>query len=294
MTRTGYFSPSRGRSRGPIFDVMNKTRTPVVSRALLISLLALAVMAFAGASGAGPLGLIVSSEDPVAVPGDCPDEGDEVVVEDPDGDADDGTEVEDPEGDPDEDGDDQGEDGDDQGEDGDDQGEDGDDQGEDGDDQGEDGDAEGEDPEGDTEECEPAPEDESEGEDEGTPVDPESREGECSEAAGLVDDEGNAQTVEETYGEIDAPFGQKHSMEVLLANCMKNPQAQGLLRALENHARHLEMWEARAEMRAAREAAKAERNAARQAAKAERMAAHEAAKAARAAAKAAAGHGNGH
>ncbi|MGH2682286.1 MAG: hypothetical protein ACRDIX_03515, partial [Actinomycetota bacterium] len=76
---------------------MNKPRTPIVSRALLISLLALAVMAFAGASGAGPLGLIVASDDPVVVVGDeCPEEGDGTVGEDPDGDADEGTE--DPEG----------------------------------------------------------------------------------------------------------------------------------------------------------------------------------------------------
>jgi hypothetical protein len=256
---------------------MKTTRTPIVSRALLISLLALAVMAFAGASGAGPLGLIAGSDDPVVVTDECPDEGDEVVVDDPVDDPEDGTEGEDPDG-----------------TEGEDPEGDTDEGVEDGDDQGEDGDDQAEDPEADTEECEPVEEDDAEGEDEGTPVDPESREGECSEAAGLVDEEGNSETVEDVYGEIDAPFGQTHSMEVLLENCMKNPQAPGLLRALEVHKRNLERWEARAEMRAEREAAKAERKAAHEAAKAERMAAHEAAKAARAAAKAASGHGKGH
>jgi hypothetical protein len=211
---------------------MNKPRIPTVSRALLISLLVLGVLAFAGASGAGPLGLIVASDDPVVVVDDeCTEEGDETVGEDPDGDAD-----EDPEGE----------------------------------------DPEGEDPE----ECEPG-----EGEDEeapdGTVLDPESREAECSNAAGLLDEEGNAQTVDDVYGELDAPHGQTHSMEVLLANCKKNPQAPGLLRALEVHQRNLERWEARAERRADREAAKAERKAARDVAKAERKAAKGAAKAAR-------------
>jgi hypothetical protein len=220
-------------------------KTPVVSRALLISLLALAVLSFAGASGAGPLALIVSSDDPpVVVEDECPEEGDEATEEDPDG-----TEGEDPEGE----------------------------------------DPEGEDPEGeDPEECEP---DDGSGEDSDEPEDEvvespegdaEAREAECSEAAGLED----GATVEETYGDVDAPYGQKHSTEVLLVNCMKNPQAKGLLRALENHARHLERWEARAELRAERDAAKAERKAAHDAAKAERKAAHDAA-------KAASGHGGG-
>jgi hypothetical protein len=247
---------------------MKKTRTPVVSRALLISLLALAVMAFAGASGAGPLGLIVASEDPVVVESECPDEGDEVVVEDPDADPDDGTEGEDPEGEDPEGEDPEGED------------------------------PEGEDPEGDAEECE-AEEEPTVEEPAEEPADevvyPEGREGDCYEAAGLVDtDEDGEFSVDESYGDVVAPFGQKHSMEVLLANCQKNPQAPGLLRALEVHQMHLERWEARAEMRAEREAAKAERAAARDAAKAERAAAREAAKAARAAAKAAGGHGKGH
>jgi hypothetical protein len=245
---------------------MNKTRTPIVSRALLISLLALAVLSFAGASGAGPLALIVSSDDPpVVVEDECPEEGDEATEEDPDGTEGEDTEGEDTEGE---------------------------------DTEGED--TEGEDPEGeDPEECEP---DDGSGEDSDEPEDEvvespegdaEAREAECSEAAGLED----GATVEETYGDVDAPYGQKHSTEVLLVNCMKNPQAKGLLRALENHARHLERWEARAELRAERDAAKAERKAARDAAKAERKAARDAAKAerkaARDAAKAASGHGGG-
>jgi hypothetical protein len=262
---------------------MKKTRTPVVSRALLISLLALAVMAFAGASGAGPLGLIVASEDPVVVEGECPDEGDEIVAGDPDADPDDGTEGEDPEGEDPEGEDPEGEDP---------EGEDP--EGEDP--EGED--PEGEDPEGDAEECE-AEEEPTVEEPAEEPADevvyPEGREGDCYEAAGLVDtDEDGEFSVDESYGDVVAPFGQKHSMEVLLANCQKNPQAPGLLRALEVHQMHLERWEARAEMRAEREAAKAERAAARDAAKAERAAAREAAKAARAAAKAAGGHGKGH
>jgi hypothetical protein len=242
---------------------MNKTRTPIVSRALLISLLALAVLSFAGASGAGPLALIVASDDPVVVVDDeCPEEGDEAIGEDPDG-------TEDSDGDDAEGGDPEGDDA-----------------------EGED--PEGEDPEGDdtegddAEECEPddvSGEDSDEPEDEvveSPEGDAEAREAECNEAAGLED----GATVEETYGDVDAPYGQKHSTEVLLVNCMKNPQAKGLLRALENHARHLERWEARAELRAERDAAKAERKAARDAAKAER-------KAARDAAKAASGHGGG-
>ena len=232
---------------------MNQPRAPIVSRALLISLLALAVLAFAGASGAGPLGLIVASEDPVVVVDEeCPEEGDDVAEEDPEGElGDPDGEGEDPEG----------------------------------------GDPEGEDPE----ECEDVEEGEDleEGEDVSPQGDPEAREAECNEAAGLVDEEGNAQSVEDAYADVAAPFGQMHSMEVLLANCVKNPQASGLLRALENHARHLERWEARAELRAEREAQKAERKAAREAAKAERAAARAEAKAARAEAKAAAGHGGG-
>jgi hypothetical protein len=219
----------------------------------------------------------------VVVDDECPEEGDEVIVVDPDGD------VEDPDGDL--------------------EGAEGDDPDEgttevaDPDEGTDTTDPVGEAPEEGTEveepqDCEPVEEEpeaeEPEGEADEAPADPVAHDGECSDAAGLVDEEGNAQSIEDTYGDLDAPHGQLHSMEVLLANCEKNPQAKGLLRALENHALHLERWQARAELRAEREAARAEAKAAREAAKAERAAAHAEAKAARAAAKAAAGHGHGH
>jgi hypothetical protein len=129
------------------------------------------------------------------------------------------------------------------------------------------------------------------------PVDP-AREAECNEAAGV-------EITEPAEGEetdaVEAPtHGIDHAIEVVLANCIKNPQAPGLVNALEhlviNRDRHEARVLANAERKAAHDAAQAERKAAHDAAQAERKAAHDEAKAARDAEHAAehADHGNPH
>jgi len=99
---------------------------------------------------------------------------------------------------------------------------------------------------------------------------------ECNGAAGIVTDP----TLEPATEEPVKTTGLDHAIERVLANCIKNPQAPGLVNALE----HLV---ANRDLHADRDAAKAEARAARDAAKTERAAAHDAAKAARDAAKAA-------
>ena len=79
--------------------------------------------------------------------------------------------------------------------------------------------------------------------------------------------------------------GLENAIAHVLANCLKNENAPGLINALERLVANMERKEAhdewKAERQAEREAAKAAREAARDAAKAEREAAREAAKAAR-------------
>jgi hypothetical protein len=96
------------------------------------------------------------------------------------------------------------------------------------------------------------------------PVDPAEREAECNEAAGLTPPEGadGSGTAEEVK-----TTGLDHAIEVVLANCIKNPKAPGLLNALShlvaNRDRHLAHQAEKDARRAAREAAKAARQSAR-------------------------------
>ena len=96
------------------------------------------------------------------------------------------------------------------------------------------------------------------------PVDPAAREAECKAAAGQSTaadgtTAGGAQTEVKKKG-LD------HAIEVVLANCIKNPQSQGLLNALRhlvaNRDRHLAHQAEKDARRAAREAAKAARRSA--------------------------------
>jgi hypothetical protein len=114
----------------------------------------------------------------------------------------------------------------------------------------------------------PAVEEEEESDQEPAPVtESGDRQASCEEAAGLSDDLPDLTTSEEGEdGSEEKVKGLDHALEVVLANCIKNPQAPGLLSAL----RHL--------------AANRERKAAHDEAKAERKAAHAASK----------GHGKGH
>jgi hypothetical protein len=87
------------------------------------------------------------------------------------------------------------------------------------------------------------------------------REAACKEAAGVKDDSGDASggsTPSEKTTGLD------HAIEVVLANCIKNPQAPGLLNALRhlvsNRDRHLAHEAEKAARRAAHEAAKAARH----------------------------------
>jgi hypothetical protein len=114
------------------------------------------------------------------------------------------------------------------------------------------------------------------------PVDP-AREAACNEAAG-VEIPGPAEG-EETDTDEAPTHGLDHAIEVVLANCVRNPQAPGLVNALEhlviNRDRHEARVLANAERKAAHDAAQAERKAAHDAAQVERKAARDAAKAAR-------------
>jgi len=118
--------------------------------------------------------------------------------------------------------------------------------------------------EGDSQECEDPEEgdgtthpDEGDGTTPGAPGDPADREAECNDAAGLdASAEGADADVKTT--------GLDHAIEVVLANCIKNPQAPGLLNALrhlvQNRDRHIAHDAEKAARRAAREAAKAARH----------------------------------
>ena len=79
------------------------------------------------------------------------------------------------------------------------------------------------------------------------------READCREAAGLaVGGEGP---------EGDEPPGLDHSTEVLLRNCVKNPQAEGLLNALRRHAENRARLAEKRAAKAAKAAERAERRA---------------------------------
>jgi hypothetical protein len=125
--------------------------------------------------------------------------------------------------------------------------------------------------EGNPEECEEPDEgDETtepgEGDEATQPGDPADREAECKEAAGMSTlTEGEGGAADGTEGEVKK--GLDHAIEVVLANCIKNPQAPGLVNALRhlvaNRDRHLAHKAELAARRAARDAAKAARQSAR-------------------------------
>jgi hypothetical protein len=138
-------------------------------------------------------------------------------------------------------------------------------------------------------ECDSDGSDESDGEtddegedseetDDGAPADVE-READCLDAAGIEPSEEG----EDADGEATKAHGLDNAIDHVLANCLKNPQAPGLLNALERLAANRERHEAHEEWKAEKEAAKDAR-------KAEK----EAAKDARKADKHAGSHGNGH
>lgn len=145
------------------------------------------------------------------------------------------------------------------------------------------------------EECEPAEEEPVEGEpaeepvDEGEtgeeaeaePADEEERVAACEEAAGIVDEVPTEGEETEEPLEEETLTGLDNAIDRVLANCIKNPQAPGLLNALEHLTANRERHEARMEAHAEWKAEKAEAQAAKRAE-------HEAWKAE----KAAGGHGN--
>jgi hypothetical protein len=101
----------------------------------------------------------------------------------------------------------------------------------------------------------------------GPPANPTYREPECQEAAGLSTVQGanggpNGTVAVGTGGGAKVT-GLDHAIEVVLANCIKNPQARGLVNALRhlvaNRDRHLAHRVEKAERRATRDAAKAGR-----------------------------------
>jgi hypothetical protein len=101
------------------------------------------------------------------------------------------------------------------------------------------------------------------------PADPADREAECKTAAGLSTvaggQGGSGGTTGETQGDVKTT-GLDHAIEVVLANCIKNPQAPGLVNALRhlvaNRDRHLAHQAEKDARRAAREAAKTARRSA--------------------------------
>jgi hypothetical protein len=89
-------------------------------------------------------------------------------------------------------------------------------------------------------------------EDEPEPTESGDRQAECEEAAGLSD--------EEQDGSEEKVTGLDNAIQRVLANCIKNPQAPGLLNALrhlaENRDRKMARDEAKAERRATHAASK--------------------------------------
>lgn len=114
-----------------------------------------------------------------------------------------------------------------------------------------------------SEDCEPT-EDQEASDSTSDRASSETREADCREAAGMSEASTDG-TGSEDEGEGFRETGLDHAIATVLANCIKNPQAPGLLNALRhlvaNQARH-EAHDAEKEARrAAREAAKAEREA---------------------------------
>jgi hypothetical protein len=101
------------------------------------------------------------------------------------------------------------------------------------------------------------------------PADPADREAECKTAAGqstVAEGEGGSDGTLAGGTQTEVKKGLDHAIEVVLANCIKNPQSQGLVNALRhlvaNRDRHLAHQAEKDARRAAREAAKAARRAA--------------------------------
>lgn len=122
---------------------------------------------------------------------------------------------------------------------------------------------EGESDEG--EECPPAEEEEEADEPELTtesdePADGD-RQAQCEEAAGLSEDLPEVTSEEGEDGSDEKVTGLDNAIQRVLANCIKNPQAPGLLNALrhlaENRERKVARDEAKAERKAAHAAGKA-------------------------------------
>ncbi len=113
--------------------------------------------------------------------------------------------------------------------------------------------------EGDSQECED-PEEGDGTTEPGAPGDLADREAECNKVAGLDTSAEGSDADVKTTGLDDA-------IEVVLANCIKNPQAPGLLNALsllvQNRDKHMAHDAEKAVRRAARDAAKAARDAAK-------------------------------
>ncbi len=97
------------------------------------------------------------------------------------------------------------------------------------------------------------------------------REAACLDAAGIEPEKDSDED-----GDATKAYGLDNAIEHVLANCVKNPQAPGLLNALERLAANRERHEAhdewKAEKEAAKDARKAEKEAAKDARKADRHA----------------------
>jgi hypothetical protein len=125
--------------------------------------------------------------------------------------------------------------------------------------------------EGSGKECEEPDEGDGDGTtDPAAPGNPADREAECNAAAGVSTEAAgqggsDGTTASGTQADVKKT-GLDHAIEVVLANCIKNPQSKGLVNALRhlvaNRDRHLAHQAEKDARRAAREAAKAARKAA--------------------------------
>jgi hypothetical protein len=115
------------------------------------------------------------------------------------------------------------------------------------------------------EECPPVEEEQESDEDDSEPTtESGDRQAECEEAAGLSESEEVPDLTSEegedgSEGEEEVK-GLDHAIEVVLANCLKNPQAPGLLNALRHLAENRERKMAHDEAKAERKAAHAHGN----------------------------------
>jgi hypothetical protein len=122
----------------------------------------------------------------------------------------------------------------------------------------EEGDSEEGDSEEGAEECPPAEETEDEPEPASGSDEPaEDRQAECEEAAGLSDELPELTSEEGEDGSEEKVTGLDNAIQRVLANCIKNPQAPGLLNALRHLAENRERKMARDEAKAERKAAHA-------------------------------------